>query len=170
MKDDLKAQLDIIKEIDDTNVKKDKAKVDQLKQENDRLMRKYHDKFRIEIIGESKLGKPNKHFADDIQQFKKKFMESQKLIKRKLDYFYAPYEKNRNNQAGGERLYNRYMSQKYKRGELSVVTPSGKIKNESKTERMKRYGKSTVVHKTAKFEDSMLHASVNSNHEKSKSK
>jgi hypothetical protein len=29
-------------------------------------MKKYHDKFPIEVVGNSKLGKPNKHFADDI--------------------------------------------------------------------------------------------------------
>ena len=45
MKDDLKAQLHIIQEIDDTKVKKNKEKIDQLKEENDRLMKKYHDKF-----------------------------------------------------------------------------------------------------------------------------
>jgi hypothetical protein len=83
------------------------------------------------------------------------------LIKRKLDYFYAPYEKGRKtSKDGGERLYNRYMTQKNKKGELSVITPSGKIKNESKTERMKRYGKSTVVHKTAKFDESILNGSI----------
>ena len=54
------------------------------------------------------------------------------------------------------------MTQKNKKGELSVVTPSGKIRNESKTERMKRYGKSTVVHKTNKFDDSMLNGSTDS--------
>jgi hypothetical protein len=30
-------------------------------------MKKYHDKFEIEIVGNARLGKPNKHFADDIQ-------------------------------------------------------------------------------------------------------
>jgi len=60
------------------------------------------------------------------------------------------------------------MTQKNKRGELSVTTPSGKIRNESKTERMKRYGKSTV-HKSTKFDDGLLNASVDSK-EKSKSK
>ena len=98
-------------------------------------------------------------------------MESQKLIKRKLDYFYAPYEKVRKpSKDGGERLYNRYMSQKYKKGELSVITPSGKIKNESKTERMKRYGKSTVVHKTTKFDESLLNATITSNNDKTRNK
>lgn len=62
------------------------------------------------------------------------------------------------------------MSQKYKKGELSVITPSGKIKSESKTERAKRYGKSTVVHKTAKFDDSVLNGSVMSADNKSKAK
>jgi hypothetical protein len=55
------------------------------------------------------------------------------------------------------------MSQKHKRGELSVISPSGKIKNESKTERMKRYGKSTVVHKTTKFDETILNISGGGN-------
>ena len=44
--------------------------------ENERLMKKYHDKYKIEIQGDIKLGKPKKHFADDIVQFKKKFIDS----------------------------------------------------------------------------------------------
>lgn len=66
MKDDLKAQLQIIQEIDDDNIKKDKAKVDQLKEENDRLMKKYQCKFKVEVDGNLKLGKPSKYFADDV--------------------------------------------------------------------------------------------------------
>jgi hypothetical protein len=69
-----------------------------------------------------------------------------------LDYFYAPYEKGKKGPQG-EKLFNRYMSQKHKRGELAVVTPSGKIRSESKTERMKKYGKTAVALKNAKFED-----------------
>lgn len=60
------------------------------------------------------------------------------------------------------------MTQKNKRGELSVTTPSGKIRNESKSERMKRYGKSTI-HKSTKFDDGLLNASVDSK-EKAKGK
>jgi hypothetical protein len=90
-------------------------------------------------------------------------MDSQRLIKRKLDYFYAPYEKQRQpSKDNGERLFNRYMTQKNKKGELSVVTPSGRIRNESKTDRMKRYGKSTVVHKTTKFDEGLLNGSADS--------
>jgi len=49
----------------------------------------------------------------------------------------------------------------HKRGELSVILPSGKLRNESKSERMKRYGKSTVAHKSAKFDNSILNITGN---------
>ena len=65
MKEDLKAQLHIIQEIDNKNIKKDKEKVNQLKDENDRLMKKYHSKFKIQIDGDSKIAKPSKNFAED---------------------------------------------------------------------------------------------------------
>lgn len=30
-------------------------------------MKKYHNKYAIQFTGNTKLGKPSKHFADDIQ-------------------------------------------------------------------------------------------------------
>ena len=46
------------------------------------------------------------------------------------------------------------MSQKHLKGELSVVTPSGKIRSISKTDRMKNYGKSALINiRNGKFEE-----------------
>ena len=68
------------------------AAVAKMMAESDKIMRKLKKKLGVRIKGEVYKGKPEAQFEEDIRKFQKKFEESTKEMKPKLEYYYGPYE------------------------------------------------------------------------------
>ena len=67
-----------------------------MRDESKRLLEKYNSTITVQIDGDLNKDKPKSRFADEVNQLQLKFIESQKKIQSKLDYFYAPYDRKNN--------------------------------------------------------------------------